>query len=305
MPERTIIAGYDGREQALDGLALASVLARRQDTRLLVVSVYPQEPRDGEYQDALRAIAESSLMSAARHIPYGVRFETRAIPGRHAGQALVELAEHEGAEAIVVGSCHRGTVGSVLLGSVSEHLSRNAGCAVAIAPRGYAESGSALHTIAENGGALHTIAVGFDGGPESWQALDRAAGLAGSVGARLRLIAVLDAPGPGYGSVISAFTYGNLGGARRDELEQTLDEAVARVRPGVEVSAEMLFGPPAASLVEACGHGVDLLVTGSRGYGPLRRTLLGGVSVAIMRSARCPVLVVPRSSVAGGAKVAA
>jgi nucleotide-binding universal stress UspA family protein len=298
MPERTVIAGYDGREQALDGLALASVLARRPDTRLLVVSVYPLESRgyqSGDYQQALRAIAESNLLSAARHIPYGVRFETRAIAGRQAGQALAELAEQEGAEAIAVGSCHRGTVGSVLLGSVSEHLSRNAGCAVAIAPRGYAESG----------GALHTIAVGFDGGPESWQALEHAAGLARDVGARLRLIAVLDAPGPGYASVISAFTYGNLGGTRRDELERVLGEAAATVGSGVEVSTEVLFGPPAASLVETCGHGVDLLVTGSRGYGPVRRTLLGGVSVAIMRSARCPVVVVPRSSVAAREKVAA
>jgi nucleotide-binding universal stress UspA family protein len=299
MRERTIIAGYDGTEPSLDGLALASVLARRPDTRLIVASVYPQEAKgyqSGDYQEALRTIAESNLMSAARHVAYGVRFETRAIAGRQAGQALAELAEQEGAEAIAVGSCHRGAAGSVLLGSVSEHLSRNAGCAVAIAPRGYATSG----------GGLHTIALGFDGGPESWQALDRAADLARSAGARLRLIAVLDAPGPGYGSVISAFTYGNLGGSRRVELEQALDEAVATVGSGVEVSTEILFGPPAASLVEACSHGVDLLVTGSRGYGPLRRTLLGGVSVAIMRSASCPVFVVPKSSVAGrAARVAA
>jgi nucleotide-binding universal stress UspA family protein len=298
MQERTIIAGYDGREQALDGLALASVLARRPDTRLIVASVYPREPRgyqSGDYQDALRTIAESNLMTAARHIPYGVRFETRALAARNAGQTLVELAAAEGAEAIAVGSCHRGTVGSVLLGSVSEYLSRNAGCGVAIAPRGYAQAGS----------GLRTIAVAFDGGAESWQALQRAADLARSTGARLRLLAVVDTPGPGYGSVISAFTYGNLGGTRQEALELALDEAVLTLGPDIEMSCQILSGPPAARLVEACGHDVDLLVTGSRGYGPVRRTILGGVSTSLMRSARRPVFVVPKSSMAETARLAA
>jgi Universal stress protein family len=33
---------------------------------------------------------------------------------------------------------------------------------------------------------------------------------------------------------------------------------------------------------------------GSRGYGPVRRVLLGSTSNALMRSARCPVIVYPR-----------
>jgi nucleotide-binding universal stress UspA family protein len=40
---------------------------------------------------------------------------------------------------------------------------------------------------------------------------------------------------------------------------------------------------------------LDLLVIGSRGYGPIRRVLLGGVSTAVTRFCPCPVLVTPRS----------
>jgi universal stress protein family protein len=37
-------------------------------------------------------------------------------------------------------------------------------------------------------------------------------------------------------------------------------------------------------------------VLGSRGFGPLRRIVLGSVSTKVLRSAACPVLVVPRHS---------
>jgi hypothetical protein len=40
-----------------------------------------------------------------------------------------------------------------------------------------------------------------------------------------------------------------------------------------------------------------LLVLGSRGYGPVRRVLLGSVSGELVRGAACPVLVVPRPGV--------
>jgi hypothetical protein len=39
---------------------------------------------------------------------------------------------------------------------------------------------------------------------------------------------------------------------------------------------------------------LGLLVCGSRARGPLRRVMLGSVSTAVIRSAACPVVVVPR-----------
>ena len=39
---------------------------------------------------------------------------------------------------------------------------------------------------------------------------------------------------------------------------------------------------------------LDLLVTGSRGYGPLHSVLAGGVSGRVLRNAQCPVIIVPR-----------
>ena len=38
------------------------------------------------------------------------------------------------------------------------------------------------------------------------------------------------------------------------------------------------------------------MVTGSRAYGPLRRTVLGSTTRKLIRSSSCPVLVLPRGS---------
>jgi nucleotide-binding universal stress UspA family protein len=39
---------------------------------------------------------------------------------------------------------------------------------------------------------------------------------------------------------------------------------------------------------------VDLLVAGSRGYGPARSVLVGGVTGRLIRAAACPLIIVPR-----------
>jgi hypothetical protein len=43
---------------------------------------------------------------------------------------------------------------------------------------------------------------------------------------------------------------------------------------------------------------VDLLVVGSRGYGPLGRLIHGSTSLQLARSARCPLLVLPKAATA-------
>lgn len=51
-----------------------------------------------------------------------------------------------------------------------------------------------------------------------------------------------------------------------------------------------------AEVLAARSRELDLLVVGSRGYGPVRQVLIGGVSGELMRRAACPVLIVPRSA---------
>jgi nucleotide-binding universal stress UspA family protein len=64
---------------------------------------------------------------------------------------------------------------------------------------------------------------------------------------------------------------------------------------GVAVEPEVLVGgDPASAILDAARADTDLLVLGSRAYGPMRRALLGSVLGAVVRHASCPVLVTPR-----------
>ena len=55
----------------------------------------------------------------------------------------------------------------------------------------------------------------------------------------------------------------------------------------------LVEGGPVRALVD-CSHDLDLLLVGSRGYGPAGSLLLGRVSGRLIRRAACPVIVVAR-----------
>ena len=61
----------------------------------------------------------------------------------------------------------------------------------------------------------------------------------------------------------------------------------------VPVETDAFVEDPADVLIRVSEH-LDLLVCGSRGYGPLRAVLLGGVSRRLTAEAQCPVIVLPR-----------
>jgi nucleotide-binding universal stress UspA family protein len=197
----------------------------------------------------------------------GVAITTRTAAASSPARALHDIATDEGADLIVVGSTHRGSLGRVLPGSVGERLLNGAPCAVAVAPRGFARG--------EHFG-LGIVGVGYDGSEESRLALHQATRLAARLDATLRLIAVVP-PKPRERAAGHA-------PPSREDLDRRLQEGVETV---------LLDGDPAATLADQ-GVELDLLVVGSRDYGPLLRTMLGGVAAKVIRTAPCPVLVVPR-----------
>jgi len=81
----------------------------------------------------------------------------------------------------------------------------------------------------------------------------------------------------------------------RDAAEQLLGEAVAQVvqdAPRAVVVPRAVLGQPADALVDYA-RDADLLVLGSHGHGRLFHAVLGSVADQCVRTAHCPVVVVP------------
>jgi nucleotide-binding universal stress UspA family protein len=270
---RTIVIGFDGSEESRDALELGGRLARLEDARALVVACFAHSPTEIGEEAFESRLAEDSgpLFDEARRTLEGIDASTLALGTSSAAQALHDVAEAEQAEAIVLGSTHRGAVGRIMPGSVGERLLDGAPCSVVVAPRGFARG---QHF------GFGVIGVAYDGTEESKIALAEGRRLAVGLGGTLRLIRAV-APASSA--------------QRREEDRRRLEQEAGPVGAGVDVEAMLVDGGPAAALADQ-GIELDLLVIGSRGYGPLRRTLLGGVSGEVMRTAPCPVWVTPRGT---------
>jgi nucleotide-binding universal stress UspA family protein len=274
-----IILGYDATEQSRDALELARFLAIQGNRTIVVAHVIPRPPpydaRTREYVTLVRD-HDHSVLDPALAALAGLRVEARPIESASPARGLHELAEEEHASLIVIGSTHRGPVGRVVLGSVGEMLAVGTPAAVAVAPKGFA---------ARVPDSIRSVGAGFNRALEGHAALRTAASLASDLGAKLRAIAVDE-------------TFMHARHARGRErhqdgsLEEELDRALADVQ-APDAERLLLRGAAAECLAEACTD-CDLLVVGSRSYGPLHHTLLGSVSAKLMRTCPAPLLVVPR-----------
>lgn len=212
------------------------------------------------------------------------------------GETLAELARFHRADLVVVGASHRGPLGRVVPGAAVERLLGEAPCAIAVAPPGFGrnEDGDSgwrpLSGDLDDAG-MRVVGVGYDGTHASGQALKTAVDLAIPNGAALRVYTVArryahvpggdgDNRGPGVPT-------------EAEVLRGMLHEAVAQLPAAARALPVFLRGFAADELLEATESGVDLLVLGSRGGGPLRRKLHHSVTSTVTQRARCPVLITP------------
>jgi len=198
--------------------------------------------------------------------------------------ALHDLASAEHAELIVVGSSHTGRLGRVAPGSTAERLLHGAPCAVALVPRGY-------HTHTEQ--PIERIGVAYDGSDEATAALAAAVELARAFSAELEIIGVVAPEIYASSGMMGAPAYPSQQEAVERAVQDGLDAVMEGVPEGIRAHSVRLSGDAADQLFERSSD-LDLMVAGSRGYGPIRSVLVGGVSGRLMRTVQCPMIVIPR-----------
>jgi nucleotide-binding universal stress UspA family protein len=273
-----VLVGVDGRQGGRDAIAFAKQLAA-VDAQITLAHIYSNDWMLG--RGAALALPgereESERLLIAERDAAALEAELVSLTDSPAGRGLLRLAERRAADVLVVGSCHRGLLGRVFLGDQTTGALNGAPCAVAVAPLGYAASS----------GGIQTLGVGYDGSPESELALETARELAAHHGAAIKARAVVSLQSIPYGEPIPDNW--------PEVAKQLVDEELRRLRGLTDIEGDVTYGEPSEELAQFSEE-LDLLIVGSRSYGPVGRLFNGSTSNYLARRARCPLLVLPRSA---------
>lgn len=277
---KTIVVGVDGSPDSGVALDWAAEEARLRGAPLQAVfglwMPIAAVPFGGAAvlppSDELRSFATEVLDAArqrAKETAPGIDVDTSLVL-RPPAEALLDVSKDAGL--VVAGTRGLGTIGSLVLGSVSGRVAAHATCPVVVVPP---------HEGAGDG----SIVVGVDGSAHGEAALRFALTEAGLRSARV--------------VVVGAFRmHGHTTAPERQETEDLLNAALDRARaatgaPGAAAEATTLAEPgfPTDVIVEAAVD-ASLVVVGSRGRGDVRSMLLGSTSRGVLHQAGRPVAVV-------------
>lgn len=207
-------------------------------------------------------------------LPADLKIDERVEVGSPAAK-LLEIAHHEDAELIVVGSRGRGALRSALLGSVSRSLAGQAPCPVLIVT-----PGAVKYHAGRPGRSGATLVCGIDGSEPSLRAARLGADLAERLGDRPLLLHAYD--------------------ARRRGIVPGLADARGMAPDGTKLRRLIEPGPPVYALESVANReGARLIVVGARSIGPLRSALVGSLSAQLVTVAGCPVVVLPEGAELG------
>jgi nucleotide-binding universal stress UspA family protein len=264
--DRPVVVGVDGSASGLLAarLAVQEAVARRTMLRVVHGFLWPtyQVPDYGELRRTAERIVAEAVAAASALVP-GAPVSGQVVDGE---PGAVLRVESRGAQLVVLGSSdpahHRAAVDSVV-----EQVAARSLCPVVVA-----------HPRQRDGGP---VLVGVDGSADSAAAVRFAFLEAARRETELVAVYVERGEGDAGGSLVDA-------PAQAQAQAHAQAQARALGRGLVKVEQRWLTGEPGRALVNESAT-AQLVVVGARGHG---HTLLGAVSYALLRNARCPVAVV-------------
>jgi nucleotide-binding universal stress UspA family protein len=288
-----ILFATDGSESATGaGLLLAS-LPLPAGVRITVLSAIPEHNwLDTPLLAAVAADEEVAALRTAEAAAAALQGTGRQVEARVRSQSpvttILEQADEEGADLIVVGSHGKGPAQRFLIGSVSERVARYAPCSVLVV----------RETARDACVGCRRVIFAVDGSASSEEALDVLAWLPLPGEAELQVVhvvrfssTVLPPPlVPGLNEAVLMEQYEQESRATGDRIARHAQDRLDRA--GREATTAVRWGAPVAELVAAAREwNADLLVVGAANHSPLARFFLGSVSAGVLHHAPCSVLV--------------
>lgn len=265
----------------------SQVLAATYPSDVYVDSLYPESARSSRRNAAEAMRRVCGLIEQTSGTPVPITTDVTPTVGAPA-HALHELASREEAAMIIIGSSEHGRIGRVLPTAVTDRLLHGAPCPVAVAPVGY--------SIDDAAAGVRLIGAAFTDTHDGHAARSPRRACWPVVRAGSYAFSTVPEPlHPLLTSALDAIALEDIRDTRDAAAKTTLRRGLDAVPVGRSAGGEILAGDPADALAAASAD-FDVLVCGSRGYGPVRTVLLGGTSHALVRKAASPVIVVPPQS---------
>ena len=201
--------------------------------------------------------------------------------------AIIRAAKRVRADVIVMGWRGHGAVRRLLAGSVSRGVVRTAPCSVLVVRRAVRN--------------LTNVVIGVDGSEQSARAVEFAARLQPTTGARILLVTNVpiktDPSNPLLPAAIrkaAASGVASINPSRVAEARANLQQLAKRPQAsGWRVDISITNSTPVASLLAAVTQaGADLLIVGATGASQIRRLLLGSVAQGALDESVVPVMIV-------------
>jgi nucleotide-binding universal stress UspA family protein len=285
-----IVAAVDGSHDSIAALNTAAAIARSRRCALHVVSVLPPFPsykigpesphRDDNVAELRLVVRDSELAEIVRALEPEPGWTREVVTGRPARE-LVCIAERRGAEMLVMGRGHHGAMDRLLGGETTLQVMRM--------------SSVPVMAVESEIGRPHTIVVAIDFSPSSARAARIALQLLRATGSGSLYLVFVEPPAQLIAHEFREPSESRFPGDVVVWFRRLIDSLGAH--PGILTEPVVLTGGAASSVLEFAGRvGADMIAAGSHSHGRFERFLLGSVSTSLVRSASCPVLLVPPGS---------
>ena len=278
---KKILVALDGSESSRNALLQAFRLAVEEKCWITVTSVVPPYTGDldltgvTDVHALLAKPCEDALADAARLAEQERALIKTVCEEGETFERIVDLADAENADIIVMGRRGLRRVERAMVGSVTARVIGHTQRDVLVVPLGA--------TL-----GWKRILVGTDGSKFSTLAVDKAIAFAKAYGGDLVVISVVDVPAEFYAEAPKA----------AEDMIRKAKEYTAEVKKKAEaqgVRAESYVGEAESweAIVKLSkDQAADMIVMGSHGRTGLRRLLMGSVTEKVIGHASCPVLVV-------------
>ncbi len=281
----TILVGIDSSLPSTAALIEASNWANKHGGKLILVhAVYFDTEEFGiapEQLDKRLKVGENMCVRTKRMLNSEFRLDAQSLlcEGEPA-TLIVEIAQENKADLVVLGTHGRRGLNRLLMGSVTSQVILNSPVDVLVVKK----AGS------EHPGEYKSILVPFDSSASSQKALDHAMHLAAINNAKLTVLYVI----PRYEEMIGFFKTESIEKNLRQEAEKILDKArmLSANERGISIETEIREGHAAEKIMNIANQmNNDLIVMGSHGYRGVNKAIIGSTAERVIIYAPCPVLV--------------